>query len=107
MFRNIRMRWVRQELALYRRWISTWTSTILLLGAGVHHCLCPCPRYFVNKYCPPGEIQKKCPWYWNLKALIDECPNMVPVSTGNNDSSYNISLLAPSSNTSESGGMMA
>jgi hypothetical protein len=36
-----------------------------------------------------------------LKAIIDERPSAVPVGVGNNSSGYDVSILAPSGNTSE------
>ena len=36
-----------------------------------------------------------------MKAIIDERPNAVPVGVGNNSSGYDVSILAPSGNTSE------
>jgi hypothetical protein len=39
-----------------------------------------------------AKIQDKHPWFWELKALISERPNMVPVGVGNNSTPINISL---------------
>ena len=36
-----------------------------------------------------------------MKAIIDERPNAVPVSVGNNSSGYGTSILVPSGNVSE------
>ncbi|KAF8221639.1 hypothetical protein L208DRAFT_1530552 [Tricholoma matsutake] len=46
-------------------------------------------------------IKEKCPWFFKLKAIIDEHPSAVPVGVGNNSSSYDVSILAPSGDTSE------
>ena len=40
-----------------------------------------------------ARIQEKHPWFWELKALISERPNMVPVGVGNNSTPINVSLL--------------
>ncbi|KAF8958631.1 hypothetical protein BDZ97DRAFT_1761996 [Flammula alnicola] len=40
-----------------------------------------------------SRIQEKHPWFWELKSLISERPNMVPVGIGNNSTGYNVSLL--------------
>jgi hypothetical protein len=45
----------------------------------------------------------KCPWYWQLKAIISERPNQVPAGIGNNASNYDVSLLLGSAHTSELG----
>ena len=45
----------------------------------------------------------KCPWYWQLKAIISERPNQVPVGIGNNASNYDVSLLLASAHTLELG----
>jgi hypothetical protein len=42
---------------------------------------------------PIAEVKKKCPWYFTLKGLISECPNMVPVGLGNNATEYDTSIL--------------
>lgn len=39
------------------------------------------------------EVKKKCPWYFTLKRLISERPNLVPVGLGNNTTDYNTSIL--------------
>ncbi|KAF8815097.1 hypothetical protein BYT27DRAFT_7216816 [Phlegmacium glaucopus] len=48
-----------------------------------------------------AAIKEKCPWFFKLKAIIDERPSVVPVGVGNNNSGYDVSILAPSENTSE------
>lgn len=40
-----------------------------------------------------AEIKGVCPWYWDLKAMISERPNKVPVGVGNNSSGYNTNLI--------------
>jgi hypothetical protein len=40
-----------------------------------------------------AQIQDKHPWFWEMKALISERPNMVPVGVGNNSTPINILLL--------------
>ena len=40
-----------------------------------------------------AQIQDKHPWFWEMKALISEQPNIVPVRVGNNSTPINISLL--------------
>ena len=45
----------------------------------------------------------KCPWYWQLKAIISERPNQVPTGIGNNTSNYDVSLLLAPAHTSELG----
>jgi hypothetical protein len=40
-----------------------------------------------------ARIQEKHPWFWELKALISERPNMVLVGVGNNSTPINVSLL--------------
>jgi hypothetical protein len=49
----------------------------------------------------PAAVKEKCPWFFKLKAIIDERPNAVPVGVGNNSSGYDASILASSRNTSE------
>lgn len=39
------------------------------------------------------EVKKKCPWYFTLKGLISERPNLVPVGLGNNAAEYNTMIL--------------
>jgi len=46
-------------------------------------------------------IKEKCPWFFKLKAIINKCPNAVPVGVGNNSSGYDASIMVPSGNTSE------
>jgi hypothetical protein len=46
-------------------------------------------------------IKEKFPWFFKLKAIIDECPSAVPVGVGNNSSGYDVSILMPSRHTSE------
>jgi len=46
-------------------------------------------------------IQEKCPWFFHLKAIIDEHPSLVPAGTGNNSYGYDLALIVPSVNTSE------
>ena len=41
-------------------------------------------------------IKGKCPWFFHLKAIIDERPSLVPAGIGNNSSGYDISVLIPS-----------
>ncbi|KAF8809606.1 hypothetical protein BYT27DRAFT_7093631, partial [Phlegmacium glaucopus] len=48
-----------------------------------------------------AAIKEKCPWFFKLKAIIDKRPSVVPVGVGNNNSGYDVSILAPSENTSE------
>ncbi|KAM6493203.1 hypothetical protein JOM56_011337 [Amanita muscaria] len=52
---------------------------------------------------PPSwaAIKEKCPWFFKLKAIIDERPSAVPVGVGNNGSGYDVSILAPNGNPSE------
>jgi hypothetical protein len=38
-------------------------------------------------------VKEKCPWYWNLKAIISDRPSVVPTGLGNNSSRYDVSLL--------------
>ena len=40
-----------------------------------------------------ARIQDKHPWFWEMKALISEQLNMVPVRVGNNSTPINILLL--------------
>jgi hypothetical protein len=47
----------------------------------------------------PAAVREKCPWYFKMKAIIDECPSLVPVGLGTNNSAYDVSLLALSANT--------
>lgn len=49
-----------------------------------------------------GLIKKTCPWYWEMSALIGERPNVTPVGLGNNQSSYDTSLLLPHGSESDS-----
>jgi hypothetical protein len=49
----------------------------------------------------PAAVREKCPWYFKMKAIIDECPSLVPVGLRNNNSTYDVSLLALSVNTSD------
>jgi hypothetical protein len=39
------------------------------------------------------EVKKKCPWYFTLKGLISERPNLTPVGLGNNAANYDTSIL--------------
>ncbi|KAF8225238.1 hypothetical protein L208DRAFT_1506819, partial [Tricholoma matsutake] len=55
---------------------------------------------FKNKW---AVIKMKCPWYWQLKAIISERPNQVPAGIRNNTSNYDVSLLLASVHTSELG----
>ncbi|KIL54793.1 hypothetical protein M378DRAFT_182413 [Amanita muscaria Koide BX008] len=48
-----------------------------------------------------AAIKEKCPWFFKLKAIIDERPSAVPVGVGNNGSGYDVSILAPNGNPSE------
>ncbi|KIL54973.1 hypothetical protein M378DRAFT_18368 [Amanita muscaria Koide BX008] len=49
-----------------------------------------------------AKVKEKCPWYWNLKAIISDRPSIVPTGLGNNSSGYDVSLLeAPSRPSSE------
>lgn len=41
-----------------------------------------------------ADIKKHCPWYFPLKDLISECPNVIPVGLGNNTQIYDTSLLS-------------
>ena len=40
-----------------------------------------------------AEVKKKCPWYFTLKRIISERPNLVPVGLGNNNAEYDTSIL--------------
>src|SRR5437016_13689946 len=40
------------------------------------------------------DIKLTCPWFWKLKELIGECPNVVPVGLGNNNTDIDVSILA-------------
>ena len=42
-----------------------------------------------------ARIKEKCPWFFHLKAIINNCPSHVPAGTGNNSSRYDVSLLIP------------
>jgi hypothetical protein len=48
-----------------------------------------------------ARIQEKHPWFWELKALISERPNMIPVGVGNNSTPINVALLQNSWDTSD------
>jgi hypothetical protein len=45
-----------------------------------------------------AEVKKKCPWYFTLKGLISERPNVVPVGLGNNTAEYDTSILVGQGN---------
>ncbi|KAJ3571022.1 hypothetical protein NP233_g4021 [Leucocoprinus birnbaumii] len=40
-----------------------------------------------------SEICEDMPWFWDVKALIGCCPNMVPTGLGNNTMGYDVSIL--------------
>ncbi|KAF8158711.1 hypothetical protein BJ912DRAFT_866509, partial [Pholiota molesta] len=41
-----------------------------------------------------GIIQQTFPWYWVLKSLISERPNISPVGLGNNSSGFDVDMLS-------------
>ncbi|KAJ7475394.1 hypothetical protein B0H11DRAFT_2235347 [Mycena galericulata] len=44
------------------------------------------------------EIQDKLPWFWNVRSLIGERPNLMPVGIGNTSSDMDTSILLPGHN---------
>jgi hypothetical protein len=42
-----------------------------------------------------GIIKETCLWYWDLKIVISQCPNIVHADLGNIASTYNVSVLMP------------
>ncbi|KAF8183570.1 hypothetical protein K438DRAFT_1975044 [Mycena galopus ATCC 62051] len=42
------------------------------------------------------QIKKEFPWFFHVRALIGERPNLIPTGLGNNDSEIDTSLLMPS-----------
>ena len=45
---------------------------------------------------PKAEVEKVCPWYYQMKAIIGECPNVKPVGIGNSASELNLDVLVTS-----------
>ncbi|KAJ7027996.1 hypothetical protein C8F04DRAFT_1189009 [Mycena alexandri] len=43
------------------------------------------------------EIKLDSPWFWEMRSLIGERPNLRPVGIGNNNSAMDVSLLLPGS----------
>jgi len=50
-------------------------------------------------------ICEKHPWFWTLKEIISERPNLVPAGIGNNESGYDLNILQHS-DSSEGGGCL-
>jgi hypothetical protein len=48
-----------------------------------------------------GIIKETCPWYWDLKVLISQHPNVIHASLGNNASTYDVFVLMPGANSVE------
>ncbi|KAJ6525788.1 hypothetical protein DFH09DRAFT_1328809 [Mycena vulgaris] len=44
------------------------------------------------------EIQEESPWFWRVRSLIGERPNLMPVGIGNNSSDMDVSILLPGNN---------
>ncbi|KAJ7821603.1 hypothetical protein B0H14DRAFT_3875854 [Mycena olivaceomarginata] len=41
------------------------------------------------------ELKKESPWFWNMRSLIAEHPNLRPVGIGNNANDMDVSILLP------------
>lgn len=53
----------------------------------------------------PARIREKHPWFWTLKEIISERPNLVPTGIGNNDTGYDLDILLHG-DSSETGGYL-
>lgn len=51
------------------------------------------PCYDIQTHINTARIRDKHPWFWMLKGIISERPNLVPAGIGNNESGFDISLL--------------
>ncbi|KAJ7734412.1 hypothetical protein B0H16DRAFT_1577766 [Mycena metata] len=51
----------------------------------------------------PDEIKLDSPWFWEMRSLIGERPNLRPVGIGNNNSTMDVSLLLPGSDDDADG----
>ncbi|KAJ7584580.1 hypothetical protein C8J56DRAFT_1054044 [Mycena floridula] len=40
-----------------------------------------------------AEIESHSPWYWNMKALVGQRPNITPVGLGNNEADIDLTVL--------------
>lgn len=52
-----------------------------------------------------ARIREKHPWFWTLKEIISERPNLVPAGIGNNESGYDLNVLQRR-DSSEGGGCL-
>lgn len=52
---------------------------------------------------PKAEVKKVCPWYFQMKCIIGERPNVKPVGIGNSASELDLDVLAPSTQDDMSG----
>lgn len=52
-----------------------------------------------------ARIREKHPWFWTLKEIISERPNLVPTGIGNNDAGYDLDILMHG-DLSETGGYL-
>ena len=71
--------------------MRTWGECLMIFGI------------VAELICLLAEVKKRCPWYFTLKGLISERPNLVPVGLGNNATEYDTSVLAGDQGTSEAG----
>lgn len=51
-----------------------------------------------------AHIREKHPWFWTLKGIFLERPNLVPTGIGNNESGYDLDIFPSYGNSSEGGG---
>ncbi|KAF7336397.1 hypothetical protein MVEN_02188400 [Mycena venus] len=49
------------------------------------------------------EIREESPWFWEMRSLIGERPNLRPVGIGNNSDDMDTSLLLPQGSTDDDG----
>lgn len=50
-----------------------------------------------------AEVERACPWYYRMKALIGERPNAKPVGIGNSATELDLDVLAPGTQDNTSG----
>jgi hypothetical protein len=52
---------------------------------------------------PKAEVEKVCPWYFQIKCIVGERPNVKPVGIGNSASELDLDVLAPATQDDTSG----